>query len=301
MDETNLDSIPELFQEEGEGEQIEVPGEVPDEDPAERSPLKADFNLDGISDLVWRNFSNGSNGYWYMDSVQEGGSFGPSSTTAIAGEDNLNWAISGTADFNGNGTEDILWRNFNNGRVGVWLMNNTTRGAIRNLDRETNTDWYIGGTGDANGDTVPDLYWRNAATGSNGLWYLNEDLGTIARVSIAGESNLDWELVAVDDMNEDNVPDIIWRNRASGENGIWLMGGEVGQEVTQVVAIDSELNAEWNIRGTGDYNGDGFADIVWRNLANGNNGVWLYDGELNRLATVSFTTETNTDWQIVHR
>ncbi|ELR98420.1 5'-nucleotidase C-terminal domain-containing protein [Gloeocapsa sp. PCC 73106] len=269
--------------------------------PVEGRLVKADFNNDDISDLVWRNFSNGSNGYWYMNNATDGGSFGPSSTTAIASEDNLNWAISGTADFNRNGTEDILWRNFSNGNVGVWLMNNTNRGAIRNLERETNTEWYIGGTRDANGDTVPDLYWRNSATGANGLWYLNEDLGTIAKVSIPTEDNLDWQLVAVDDMNEDDVPDILWRNRTSGQNGIWLMGGEQGQEVTEIVTIEAELNAEWNIRGTGDYNGDGFADIVWRNLANGNNGVWLYDGELSRRAIVSFTTETNSDWQIVHR
>jgi hypothetical protein len=275
--------------------------EIPDGNPVERRPVKGDFNSDGISDLLWRNFANGENGYWFMNDAQDGGSFAPTEKVAIVTQENPNWAISGTADFNGNGTEDILWRNFETGRNGIWLMNGTQRNAIRNLEAQSNPSWYIAGTGDANGDGIPDLYWRNSSTGSNGLWYLNQDFETVAKVSLQTQDSLDWEMVAVDDMNEDNVPDLIWRNQTSGQNGVWLMGGDVGQEVTEVLTLDEELNPNWEIRGTGDYNRDGNADLVWRNLANGNNGVWLYDGQLSRRAVVSVETETNTSWQITNR
>lgn len=267
----------------------------------ESNPVKADFDNDGISDLLWRNSNTGDNGIWFMNDADQGGSFGPTDKVAIEDDDDPNWVISGVGDFNRNGTEDIVWRNFSTGKNFVWLMNGTERRAIRQFDQESDTDWYIGGASDANGDGNPDLFWRNSTTGDNGIWYMDDQLNVTDKVSIDSESTVDWEMVAIDDMNEDDTADIIWRNSTTGENGIWLMGGENGQEVDEIVTIESELNPEWSIRGSGDYNGDGFADLVWRNGANGNNGVWLFNGSLERSAVVAFETETNTDWQIRHR
>ena len=34
----------------------------------------------------------------------------------------LNWRIVGTADFTGDGTDDILWRNFTNGQDRIFKM-----------------------------------------------------------------------------------------------------------------------------------------------------------------------------------
>jgi hypothetical protein len=235
-----------------------------------------------------------------MNNATQGGSFGPAETINIPSETNLDWAISGTADFNGNGTDDLIWRNFSTGANRIWLMNGTERKAVRNVESETNTNWYIGGVGDANADGVTDLYWRNDRSGTNGIWYLNDDFSVSAKVVIGGQDNPDWQMVAVDDMNNDDVSDIIWRNRTTGTNGVWLMGGEVGQNTEEIVTLDEELNPDWTIRGTGDFNSDGNADLIWRNNANGNNGVWLYNGE-DRLATVAFAAEENTDWQIVQR
>ena len=268
---------------------------------AERRPVKADFNNDGISDLVWRESGSGNNGIWITNDVQEGASVGFQAQLAIDTEPNTNWAISGTGDFNGNGTEDILWRNFETGANGVWLMNGVKHRANRTIESETNTNWYIGGVGDPNGDGNPDLYWRDNSSGNNGIWYLNEDRTVNAKLAITGQDNPAWQLVAVDDMNNDDTPDMIWRNDQTGSNGVWLMGGQRGQEVSEIVSLDDELNPNWTIRGTGDFNGDGNADLIWRNVANGNNGVWLYDGDLGRRAVVSFETQDNTAWQIVQR
>src|SRR5437763_969275 len=40
------------------------------------------------------------------------------------------WSIAGTADFNGDGRGDILWRNID-GTVAIWLMNGATGAAER--------------------------------------------------------------------------------------------------------------------------------------------------------------------------
>jgi hypothetical protein len=33
------------------------------------------------------------------------------------------WSIAGTGDFDGNGTTDILWRDYNTGDNEIWFMN----------------------------------------------------------------------------------------------------------------------------------------------------------------------------------
>jgi hypothetical protein len=37
----------------------------------------------------------------------------------------MNWAIVGTGDFNGDGKTDILWRHGITGQIAVWLMDGT--------------------------------------------------------------------------------------------------------------------------------------------------------------------------------
>jgi hypothetical protein len=38
--------------------------------------------------------------------------------------------------------------------------------------------------------------------------------------------------------------------------------------------INNVTNPDWHIVGTGDYNGDGRADVLWRNVSTGANTIW---------------------------
>ncbi|MFV1874309.1 hypothetical protein [Nioella sp.] len=40
------------------------------------------------------------------------------------GQASFDWDIVGTGDYNGDGTDDILWRNVNTGSVGMYAMDN---------------------------------------------------------------------------------------------------------------------------------------------------------------------------------
>jgi hypothetical protein len=70
-----------------------------------------------------------------------------SSTTLVPG---ANYEVVGTADFNGDGTPDILWQNVTTGEASIWYMNGTTRiggGPITNANSSTalqaGSSWQI--------------------------------------------------------------------------------------------------------------------------------------------------------------
>ena len=112
----------------------------------------------------------------------------------------------------------------------------------------------------------------------------NSEANTTESVSINSLKDLNWEMVGTGDFNNDHNSDILWRDRATGNNQIWLMNGT---EVSQTVEITSlkDLNWEmvgrreiWELVSAGDFNGDNNSDTLWRNNATGENKIWLMKG-----------------------
>ncbi|UFP96680.1 FG-GAP repeat domain-containing protein [Gloeobacter morelensis] len=72
------------------------------------------------------------------------------------------------------------------------------------------------------------------------------------------------------DFNCDGHPDILWRNYGAGpeagENAVWFMDGA---SYVSTASLPSQTDRNWQIVGTGDFNGDTKPDIVWRNKTSG--------------------------------
>ena len=67
------------------------------------------------------------------------------------------WHVVGTGDFNGDGIDDILWRN-DNGVVGEW--DGKSNGGFvgdANANILLTNDWHVVATGDFNGDGINDI------------------------------------------------------------------------------------------------------------------------------------------------
>jgi hypothetical protein len=52
----------------------------------------------------------------------------------------------------------------------------------------------------------------------------------------------------------------------------------------------------WSVVGSGDYNNDGRADILWRNSANGSNVIWR---SASAATQQGVSAVTNLTWQVV--
>jgi hypothetical protein len=238
----------------------------------------------------------GIDGYQYLNTISD-----------------ITWEIAGTGDFNSDGNTDILWRNYGAGPFSgwnvIWYMNGT--GGIDGygyLSGITDLTWKIVGTGDFDGDEDTDILWRNYGAGPfsgwNVIWYMNNAGGITGYGYLPGITDLDWKIVGTGDFDLDRDTDILWRNTGtgafSGWNVVWHMAGE---GISGYGYLNGISDLAWQIAGTGDFNSDGYMDILWRNYGTGGlqgwNCVWYMQGE----GIIGYDypmTITDTNWRIVN-
>ncbi len=261
-------------------------------------PAGGDFNADGQPDIVWRHALSGRNVVWLMNGrVRLSGSFTSPDLRDPA------WRVAGTPDLDRDGRSDILWRHPQTGALDTWLMNGLSQsGATQPLSPagEPDTSWNVVGTGDFDGDLGADLLWRNSSSGALRLWLMNG----LARASAtpttpAAVSDLGWVVVGVGDFSGDGRPDVLWRHQLSGKNVVWVMNGAV-RESGGFTTPDAFTDLNWKMAGVGDYDQDGWPDILWRHAVSGRNVVWHLRGSVR--VSGGYTTPdqlADPNWQIV--
>src|SRR5437016_1922351 len=177
-------------------------------------------------------------------------------------------------DFDGDGRDDVLWRNLATGENYIWLMNGWTiasGGLIRTVADQA---WQVKGIGDFDGDGKADILWRNAAAGENYLWPMNGL--TIASVGfLRTVADLAWQVKGIGDFNGDHKADILWRNSSTGENYLYVMNGLT---IASEGYLRTVADQAWQVKAVGDFNGDGKADILWRNTVTGEDYAYFMNG-----------------------
>jgi hypothetical protein len=247
-------------------------------------PFPHDFNVDGRSDILWRNTNTGGVVEWLINGTSVLSSGSPGSAAAP-------WTIAGSGDFNGDGRADILWWNSATGDAVIWLINGTSVIGTGSPGAAV-TPWKIAGIGDFNGDGKSDILWWNTTTGDAFIWLMN---GTaVIGTGSPGAAVAPWTIAGVGDFQGDGKADILWWNTSTGSVFEWLLNG------TSLIGTGSPGGAvaPWTIAGVGDFNGDGYADILWRNLSSGTVFEWLLNGA--SIISSGSPGGTTSDWVIAN-
>jgi hypothetical protein len=198
-------------------------------------------------------------------------------------------------DFNGDGRSDLFWRN-GAGTASDWL-GQANGGFVGNgaSSLAVGADWHVQGYGDFNGDGRDDVLWRNDG-GTVADWFGQKDGRFVGNGGLYMTVSDEWHIVGTGDFNGDGKDDVLWR----GNNGIvtdWL-GQSDGTFFSNNGSVFNPAGLDWHIVGTGDFNGDGRDDVLWRNDA-GTIANWLGQPDGGFIGNPNFYATLSNDWQIV--
>src|SRR5262245_63547902 len=140
---------------------------------------------------------------------------------AVRGAD---WVVDATADFNHNGTDDILVHRDGGPGGGqrtleVMVMNNTT--VLANTTIGVNgVTWQVDGTGDFNHDGTPDILQHqiNLANGSMTLrdLVMSPNAVQVQSAQTMGTIGANWQVDGTGDFNHDGTSDILVHSDSGG-------------------------------------------------------------------------------------
>jgi FG-GAP-like repeat len=186
-----------------------------------------------------------------------------------------------THDFNGDGYSDILWKDTISGSARIWLYEPNQ--PIVDVTLPQNLAGYASvGQRDYDADGKTDLVWKNIANGATSVWFMNGTAVVPLQTNplllqtwgIPGVNGL--TIAGTGDFNNDSFADILLTD-GNGSYWVWLLSNPTGQIATQGPNIGPPPFAGGQVVGTGDFNGDGFTDILWANSA-GNFAFYFMQG-----------------------
>ena len=174
-------------------------------------------------------------------------------------------------DFDGNGTSDLIVRDcisgpHPNAASAYYSVLGGGSPAFYSITTFNMNGWSSVGFGDFDGDGDGDLLWSNDSTGTFGLWLMDTSLypatpyvATAMAGTMAG-----FVPIGTGDFDGNGTTDILYQEVATGGTEMWLMSNTTPGVYTQRSVYPTSPGADWLMRGVGDLDNDGDADILWQ-------------------------------------
>ena len=265
----------------------------------------ADMNGDGFPDLIYQNTQT------HQVNVDYYGGSGGATFTGYAclscGIDTTGWQVKAVADFDGNGTPDLVYQNQTTNQVNVDYYGGSGGAtfigyACLSCGIDT-TGWQVAGAVDMNADGIPDLIYQNTQTGQVNVDYYGGSGGASFKgwnCLNCGSIVANLSVRAVAKFGNSGEPDLIYQNTATNAVDVYYygLGGAVFQGYACLsCGIDT---TNWQVVGTGDFDGNGVPDLVYQNTQTGQVNVDYYGTSSNFIGYACLSCGiSTTGWHVV--
>ncbi len=278
----------------------------------------ADFDLDGKSDILFRNVLTGGLSIWKMNGTTV------TSLTDVVSKP-LPWLVVDAGDFDGDGNFDLLYRHPVTGAIEWHLMHGLAVTSVVPDSVSVPALRRVVAIGDVNGDSSDDVVFLSNRGNLNSFRTMSTTaLVDFANLAYGFAAPRYWRRTAVSDFNGDGRSDLLLRH-ADDYVATWEMNGTMVLRDTIFARVSSpawafqkiapfsgdlmsdvQLSnqppytnylATWdlagqvilssdeigtapgrNVIGAGDFDGDGNADLLLQNTATRMVEVWLMAG-----------------------
>ena len=233
-----------------------------------------DYDGNGCADLLWQDRNTRRLHVWLLGSDGAVASARWLESVALPTEEA--WQVAGSADVDGDGTDDIALHSAGLGQVELWLMDRGDVAETQRFDGHGH-GWEVPALSDTDGDELAELIWYYPA----GDWLerlepLTDEDGPFLMLVP------DWRPIGAGDFDGDGLDELFVHNQASGGSVVVARpqdkaasGRGAGPEID---FLPSALGFGLPV-GFGDYDGDGLDDIAWMDIESGSITVWLEMGE----------------------
>jgi hypothetical protein len=199
------------------------------------------------------------NGVRQLEAIQTNG------TATVFGTVGTNQHFVGSGDFNGDGLSDLLI-NVDNPANGTrqFLVDQMNPGGIQAQVQIAvrGADWIVDGMGDFNNNGTDDILSHRDVGDQRTLEVMVMNNNVVQANITLGVNSTTWDLDGIGDFNGNGTSDIL-QHQINLDNGTMTLRSQlVSNNVVQSVATLSVMGADWQVDGTGDFNGNGTDDIL---------------------------------------
>ncbi len=136
----------------------------------------------------------------------------------------------------------------------------------------------INNNGDLNGDGIPDIIWQKSGTNETKFWFMNTDGTKKSELDLNHGAGTKWRLSSTGDMDNDGNIDLLWQEENGATVFCYYMDGSGG--IREGASLASGVASGWRfVSASGDFNGDGNADLLWHSTNRGSTVCWNFNGQ----------------------